>query len=61
MDNNTEKIILQLEKKLNQEKDDAKRYALHCKEEENYNHWCGHNGGVIFTLENVIKQIKEEL
>ena len=59
MNKDTEKIILQLEKKLTEEKDHAKRYKEHCKEEESYNHWHGHNGGVVYTLENVIKLIKE--
>ena len=57
---NTEEIIRQLEKKLTEQKDDAKRYEEHCKEEKDYEYWCGHNGGVIYTLENVIKQIKEQ-
>jgi hypothetical protein len=60
MDNDTEKIIFQLEKKLTEEKDHAKRYEEHCRDEKNYSHWNGHNGGVVYTLENVIKLIKEQ-
>ena len=59
MNIDTEKIILKLEKKLTEEKDHAKRFEEHCKEDESYNHWHGHNGGVVYTLENVIKLIKE--
>tara|TARA_Y100001951_G_C11122585_1_gene173659 strand:+ start:43 stop:228 length:186 start_codon:yes stop_codon:yes gene_type:complete len=55
-----DKLILELEKKLTEDKDHAKRYEEHCKEEENYDYWCGNNGGVIYTLENVIKLIKEQ-
>ena len=57
---NTEEIIRQLEQKLTEQKDDAKRDEEHCKEEKNYEYWCGHNGGVIYTLENVIIRIKEQ-
>ena len=56
----TEEIIRQLEQKLTEQKDDAKRYEEHCNEEKNYEYWCGHNGGVIYTLENVIIRIKEQ-
>ena len=56
----TEEILRQLEKKLTEQRDDAKRYEKHCKEEKYYEYWCGHNGGVIYTLENVIIRIKEQ-
>jgi hypothetical protein len=60
MNKNKDKIITELRKEIAEQKDDAKRYETHCKEEKDYDYWCGYNGGVIFILERIIQTIKED-